>query len=180
MHPLENEDELRRPLPPQPYRPVVQCLRIPVGALRATLQLLQKAGRRESGLFWYGIRDAAGNGVVHYVVAPQQTMTWGNYHIASDALSAVVHKLPDDWRPLAQVHSHPSLRVEHSNYDDRMASSRKSLSLVFPAYGKWNASFPQGVGIHEWQNDYWHLLDDHAASRRVETVNGDVKVDDFR
>jgi len=61
-----------------------------------------------------------------------------------------------------------------------MASSRKSLSLVFPAYGKWTAPFPQGVGVHEWQSDYWHLLDERTATRRVVTINGDVKVDDFR
>jgi hypothetical protein len=180
LQPLENEDELRRPPPPQPYSPVQQRLKVPTDALSATVHLLQKAGRRESGLFWYGTRDAVGNATVLYVVAPKQTMTWGNYHITSDALSAIVHKLPDDWRPLAQIHSHPGIRVEHSNYDDRMASSRKSLSLVFPSYGKWNASFPEGIGVHEWQNDYWYLLGDRDAARRVMTITGAVKVDDFR
>ena len=79
------------------------------------------------------------------------------------------------------MHSHPGLSVEHSTYDDRMASSRRALSLVFPCYGRCpNAAFPTGVGVHEWQSDYWHLLDLERARRRVVVVDGGVKVEDFR
>lgn len=35
-----------------------------------------------------------------------------------------------------------------------------------------------GVGVHEWQSDYWHLLDLECATRRV--VDGAVRVEDFR
>lgn len=91
-----------------------------------------------------------------------------------------MHRLPDDWKPLAQIHSHPGIRVEHSNYDDRMMSSRRALSLVFPAYGHPRSSFPHGVGVHEWQNEYWHLLDEAKAKRRVIVADGNVKIEDFR
>lgn len=177
---MENEDDLFRAPPPIPYRPVALQLQLPASAVNATLTLLQRAGRRESGLLWYGTRDSAGNGVVTYVVAPRQRMTWGNYWIAPESLAQIVHRLPDGWKPLAQVHSHPGPRVEHSNYDDRMMSSRKSLSLVFPSYGRANGTFPSDVGVHEWQNDYWHLLDDANARRRVTIVDGPVKVEDLR
>lgn len=153
---------------------------MPAQALNATLVLLQRAGRRESGLFWYGTRDASGNGDVAYVVAPRQRMTWGNYHVSAEALTEIVHRLPDGWKPLAQIHSHPGLRVEHSNYDDRMASSRKALSLVFPSYGHVKQEFPEGVGIHEWQGDYWHFLDPTEAAKRVVISTGGVKIDDLR
>jgi hypothetical protein len=57
-------------------------------------------------------------------------MSWGNYHVSAQDFGEVVHRLPDNWKPLTQVHSHPVLRVEHSSYDDRMVSSHRVLSLV--------------------------------------------------
>lgn len=177
---MDSEDALFRPAPAQPYQPVKLQLRVPTEALTATLMLLQRAGRCESGLFWYGPKDTIGNGTVMWVVAPRQRMAWGNYHISAEALAEIVYRLPDDWKPLAQVHSHPGSDVEHSNYDDRMASSRRALSLVFPCYGRPIAPFPNGVGVHEWQSGYWHLLDLECATRRVVVIGGAVKVEDFR
>lgn len=177
---MDAEDDLFRPAPKRPYQPVETQLRIPAEGLRATLALLQRAGRLESGLFWYGPRDAAGNGQVQHIAAPRQRMSWGNYHVSPEALAEIVHRLPDGWKPLAQVHSHPGQRVEHSNYDDKMLSSRRALSLVFPFYGRTNVVFPWGVGIHEWQVDYWHLLDDNLAARRVIVTAGLVTVEDLR
>jgi hypothetical protein len=131
-------------------------------------------------VFWYGTRDIQGHGNVEYVVAPQQRMTWGNYSVAPEALAAIVDRLADGWKPLAQVHSHPGTSVEHSNYDDKMVSSKKALSLVFPKYGLWRGTFPEGVGVHEWQNEYWHLLSPNDAKRRVVVVDGAVKIEDLR
>ncbi|MDA9440580.1 hypothetical protein XH98_15975 [Bradyrhizobium sp. CCBAU 51745] len=177
---MEAEDDIFRPAPGRLYKPVEAQLCVPADAIEATLNLLQRAGHRESGLFWYGTRDATGNGQVRYVAAPKQQMTWGNYHVSPEALAEIVNRLPEGWKPLAQVHSHPGLRVEHSNYDDRMMSSRKALSLVFPSYGRSTESFPKGVGVHEWQIDYWHLLDDALAARRIVVTGGTVAVEDFR
>ena len=120
------------------------------------------------------------NGLVQHIAAPHQRMSWGNYHVSPEALAKIVHRLPEGWKPLAQVHSHPGQRVEHSNYDGRMMSSQKALSLVFPSYGRMTAAFPQGVGVHEWQIDYWHLLDDRQAARRVVVTDGSVTVEDLR
>ena len=78
------------------------------------------------------------------------------------------------------TYSHPGARVEHSNYDDQMASSRRALSLVFPHYGRLTQPFPADVGVHEWQNDYWHLLALHQAAQRVVLVDGDVRAEDLR
>ena len=177
---VDSEDELGRPPPPRPYIAADLQLQVPSGAIEATRSLLQRAGRRESGLFWYGCRDNRGNGTVAYVVAPRQRMSWGNYHISPEALAEVVQRLPAGWRPLAQVHSHPGVRVEHSNYDDQMASSRRALSLVFPLYGRGDTAFPSGVGVHECQNDYWHLLNAEQASRRIVVFEAAVKSEDLR
>lgn len=176
----DREDELTRPPPRTPYRCVAQRLQVPHDGLSATLALLRRANRRESGVLWYGKRDATGNGMLAYVVAPRQRMSWGNYHVPADALAEVVCRLPADWKPLAQLHSHPGLGVEHSRYDDRMASSRRALSLVFPFHGRHDSTFPLGVGVHEWQDDYWHLLSLQQAARRVVLCDGTVTVDDLR
>jgi Prokaryotic homologs of the JAB domain len=177
---MDSEDDLFRPPPRFLFCPSGLQLRVPTGGLTATLALLRAAGQRESGVFWYGPRDPLGNGTVSYVVAPEQRMSWGNYHVLPQALAAVVHRLGDGWKPLAQIHSHPGRRVEHSDYDDRMMSSRKALSLVFPSHGVWSGSFPRGVGVHEYQGDYWHLLPDDVAGQRVTLVLGEVKVEDLR
>ena len=174
------DDELFRPPPSSPYRPVAAQLRLPADALNASLALLQTAGRRESGLFWYGPRDSDGSGTVAYVVAPRQKMSWGNYSVSTEALTEIVQTLPDGFKPLAQIHSHPRTGVEHSRYDDRLVSSKRALSIVFPHYGRYRASFPIGIGVHEWQAGYWHLLDTAVATRRVVIVEGSVRVEDRR
>jgi hypothetical protein len=177
---MDSEDDLLRPLPLSLYRPVDLQLRVSPDALTATLDLLRRAGNRESGLFWYGPRDPVGNGTVAYVVAPRQRMSWGNYHVSAQDLGEVVYRLPDNWKPLAQVHSHPGFRVEHSNYDDSMVSSHRVLSLVFPSYGRGVEPFPNGVGVHEWQDDYWHLLDLASVRRRIVLIDGTVRAEDLR
>lgn len=178
---MDDEDLLCRPTPLFPYMATDAVLRLPPLALTGTLDLLRRAGRRECGAFWYGERAPDGSGQVKLVVAPRQTMSRGNYQISAQAIAELVRQLPETWRPLAQVHSHPGVRVEHSRYDDRMAMSRRALSLVFPFYGRYApAAFPAGVGVHEHQSDHWHLLSPRLAAERVRMVEGDVQVVDLR
>lgn len=176
----ETEYSLIREPAPCPYELTSMRLRIPDDGIRATLQLLRLAGRRESGLFWYGERDEQGNGTVSYIVAPRQHMTWGNYYIPPDAMGEVVSRLEECWKPLAQIHSHPGARVEHSRYDDEMTSIKRALSLVFPYYGRRLSKFPNAVGVHEWQNSYWHLLNAEQAAIRIINTDGVVRTEDLR
>jgi hypothetical protein len=174
------EDELKRNVPPFPYKPGTVRLFLPLGALKATRHLLQLAGGREAGAMWYGPKDADGNGTVSYVVAPRQRMRRGNYHVSAEALAEVIYRLPEGYKPLAQVHSHPGKWVEHSSYDETMVSSQRILSLVFPFYGRQTSDFPHGIGVHEWQDGYWHCLDLDSAMRRISLANGEVRVEDMR
>jgi hypothetical protein len=169
-----------RPPPPAPYRPNMTVLEVPVDAVEATVALLRAAGNRECGLFWYGAR-ADGSGIVTSVRVPRQRMTPFNYHVTPLAMSEMGASLADDLRPLAQVHSHPGKCVEHSLYDDEMASSRRALSVVFPNYGRLTQQLPDGVGVHEWQGGYWHLLSPADARARVRLVpRTNVERVDFR
>lgn len=177
---MYDEDPERRPLPPQPYQSSTSCVSVPILALEGTLSLLRRAGRYESSVFWYGIKDATGNAAVTYVVAPQQLSRPRNYHVPAASVSDMVRRLRPGWKPIAQIHSHPGDNVEHSNYDDRMAISTKALSLVVPRYGHWSGTFPERIGVHEWQDGYWHLLTLTEARTRVRLVSNEVTVEDLR
>lgn len=175
-----SEDLLRRRPPAAPYRAGDAVLFVPERAVAATLELLQRFGRLEACVFWFGTRSREG-GTVEAVLAPRQRMTWGNYLVAPQAMIEMADMLPvEAWKPLAQVHSHPGAGVEHSTYDDEMVSSRRSLSLVFPFYGRWADPWPKGVGIHEHQDGYWHLLPSAEAAERVRLTNGDILCRDLR
>lgn len=177
---MQDEDFLRRPPPSRPYLPTSAVLHISPGAVKATCELLQKAGRSEACVFWYGERDGE-LWHVRSVRSPVQTSYRGNYHVEPDAMSQMVRDLPDGWRPLSQIHSHPGIGTEHSRYDDRMVSSRKILSIVFPLYGKPVGKWPDGLGVHEWQIDYWHMLSPEQVRARLSLREAEnLEVRDFR
>jgi hypothetical protein len=176
---MVNDEGWRTP-PLTCYQPTNVVLEAPLDAVEATLAMLRRAGARESGLFWYGQRGAQ-RSVVTSVRAPRQQMSVFNYRVSADAMREMGASLPDDLRPLAQIHSHPGEFIEHSPYDDEMASSRRALSLVFPCYGHLKSPLTQGVGVHEWQDDYWHLLTPAQALARVVIVpRASVEKIDFR
>jgi hypothetical protein len=92
----------------------------------------------------------------------------------------MVRRLKPGWKPIAQIHSHPGDNVEHSVYDDRMAISIKALSLVVPRYGHWSGTFPECIGVHEWQNNHWHLLSMDDSRARIRLTNREFIVEDCR
>lgn len=182
---ITDESLLRRPGPTIPYQKVAVVLSISDAVITETKNVLKPYTLREleGCCFWYGKQDHAGNGKVEAVIMPKQRNTWGNYSIHANAMAEVSHATrPFGWRNLAQIHTHPGNHVEHSVYDDQHANSQKSLSLVIPRYGKWNGIWPNGIGIHEYQNGYWHLLTTNNASSRV-VVQGsgsNIRVIDLR
>jgi hypothetical protein len=96
---MDDEGFLRRPPVPRPYVPHDRILAVPESALRATLALLQQAGSRESGVFWYGLRHETGSGTVQAVIAPRQAMSRGNYHVSPAAMSEMVGSLHEhNWK----------------------------------------------------------------------------------
>jgi hypothetical protein len=177
---MQDEDCLPRPPSPRPYQPTSAVLVVSPATVKATRNLLQRAGRNEACVFWYGERHGEISRVLS-VRAPAQKSFRGNYHVEPDSMSRMVRDLPESWRPLAQIHSHPGLDAEHSRYDDRMMSSRKILSIVFPVYGASTAPWPRGLGVHEWQIDYWHMLSPQQIQARLSLQEiDDLDVRDFR
>ena len=181
---LEEEDWLRRPCPPGPYRLPGAVLAVPGDALWQTIAVFRGTAVRgvEACCFWYGIRAEDGGGVVHAVLVPKQRNTRGNYLVpAAAVVEMAAATRPRGWVNLAQVHTHPGRGVEHSRYDDAHANSRRALSIVFPSYGLWRGPWPVGVGVHEFQDDYWHLLlEPDAALRVVVAARGGSELLDLR
>lgn len=167
---FHNEEfEWRRAVPDIPYSRTLAVLRLPKSALEKTVSFLRSYRRLEAACYWYGLRDSAANASVKAVVVPSQRNRRGNYHVPAKSVTTMSNATrPFGWLCLSQVHSHPGLFVEHSLYDDEHASSQKILSVVFPNYGRWNSEWPKGIGIHEFQNGYWHNLSDEDAARRVQ------------
>ena len=163
---LLSDDDQRRAPPARPYAPNGSARLLPADALAAASALLRAAGQREACVFLYGTRRGD-HAVVEAVRAPAQANTRFNYHVEAAAMSLMSSTLADEWRPLAQVHSHPGVGVEHSRYDDLMVASRRALSFVFPNYGRIGGDWPSGIGVHEWQDGYWHLLSPELATSRV-------------
>jgi hypothetical protein len=174
-----DEDPFRRPQPQTPYNYNGKVLEISPLVIEATRALLQRAGQHEACVFWYGERGEQ-RSVVRSVRAPRQRSNARNYLVEPEWLSEMVLGLPASWRPLAQVHSHPGIDTEHSRYDDEMISSKKVLSLVLPTYALRQKPWPQGVGVHEWQSNYWHMLQANDIASRIQVRGGEIEVRDFR
>ena len=164
---------MRRPQPAVPYRRPTCTVAASRSVLELTLAIFKEytALENEACCFWYGIRDEASNGEVLAVVVPRQYNTWGNYIISAESMAAVAKAtLEFNWRNLIQIHTHPGYGVEHSSYDDIHTNSRRALSVVLPAYGAWRDTWPHGVGVHEFQSGFWHLLNVDDAAQRIVIV----------
>jgi hypothetical protein len=181
---LQEESNLWRSPPLTPYRRPEVILILPTKAIEHTLAVFRMtaAKRVEACCFWYGVRSDDGTATVLAIVVPKQRNSWGNYFVQAAAVSemAAVTR-PRGWLNLSQVHTHPGASVEHSRFDDGYANSRRALSMVFPFYGRWQGPWPVGVGIHEFQDDYWHQLSEvDAALRVIVTDAGDAELLDLR
>jgi hypothetical protein len=156
-----------RTRPSTRYTPNERVLWFPGTVVSQTLQFLSSYRKLEAACFWYGTRNGS-ESLVKAVVVPQQVNRWGNYQISAESVSAMsMATRALGLVCLAQIHSHPGVNVEHSCYDDDHVSSHKVVSIVFPKYGRWMGPWPIGLGIHEFQGDYWHLLSEADAAKRV-------------
>jgi hypothetical protein len=182
---LSDESLLWRRPPPSPYVLPAAVLTVPASVWEQTIAAFARTAlhRLEACCFWYGLRAEDGSAVVHAVVVPKQRNTWGNYFVPAPAMAEVAAATrPERWVNLSQLHTHPGAGVEHSRYDDAHANSRRALSIVVPYYGRWRGTWPKGIGVHELQDGYWHLLSDADAGRRVVVGGPDLpaRLVDFR
>jgi hypothetical protein len=164
------EDGIYRRPPSGSYISHGNVLEISESVIEATLKAhsLYRQRKLESCCFWYGRKLSDNRKKVEAVVIPSQQNSWGNYSITSDAMAHVSELTrPLGLVNLAQIHTHPGKLVEHSAYDDKMANSRKALSIVLPSYGASGFSWPEDIGIHEFQEGYWYRLSHEQSLLRI-------------
>jgi hypothetical protein len=140
--------------------------------------------RLEAGALLYGTRGSANGAadVVRALVVPQQEGHRARYYVPHAAIAAASAATIDHgWVTLGQLHSHPSGNVEHSWYDDRHAVSVRAISVVLPFYGRDPGDWPGRIGVHEYQDGWWHLLTAEQAAARVPFVgDAPLQVIDLR
>lgn len=170
--------------PPRPYAPGGKTMMLPAqlpGAVAARLG--PGAGERaEGGGLLYGRRGVdSGPDMVIAFVLPPQIRNARNYRVPREGIAAASAATRErGWVALGQIHTHPGVNVEHSWFDDRNAISSKALSLVAPRYGADESAWLEGVGVHEFQLDWWHLLEPAQASARVQLGDMPLTVLDLR
>lgn len=136
----------------------------------------------EACCFWYGRHVSDTISKVCAVVVPHQINRRLNFDVPSSSIPPVSEATRrKGWKNLVQLHSHPDRDVEHSSYDDLHVNSRRALSIVLPNYGAPTMDWLDEVGLHEFQNDYWHYLSPHHASNRLSFEYSDeVELIDLR
>lgn len=149
-----------RPKPPSAYRPSGRQLIGPPNLPAALASVFQPFAirRLEACCFLFG-EETGPIQEVKLIAIPPQKNSRGNYSVPSDGTRKMALALSGKGLAyLAQVHTHPGVGVEHSRYDDAHANSTRGFSIVLPRYGADHRPWPQGVGIHEFQGGYWHLI----------------------
>ena len=167
-----------------PYRWEGQTLVIPNKLVELTFSIFESYFARgvEVCCFWYGVHVSGTESAARAVVIPQQINRPYNFEVPSDGIAAMsIATRERGWKNLAQLHTHPDIDVEHSDYDDRQVNSRRALSIVIPNYGTRQEEWLNGAAVHEFQNDYWHQLSFSDAKRRVCIVeSGESEIVDIR
>jgi hypothetical protein len=177
---------LREPIgPPVPYENRGRQLLLPPELPGAVARAFTRPARAclEAGALLYGIRGSRTGAadVVCALVVPDQEGRRTRYHVSHAAIAAAsAATLDHGWVTLGQVHSHPGEVVEHSWYDDRHAVSVRAVSLVLPFYGSNPGDWPDRIGVHDYQEGWWHLLTAEQAAARISLADLPLRIIDLR
>jgi Prokaryotic homologs of the JAB domain len=176
---------LREPAgPPAPYENRGQQLLLPAELPGAVTRAFTRPAhaRLEAGALLYGIRGTGSAAdVVRALVVPDQEGRRTRYRVPHAAIAAASAATRDHgWVTLGQVHSHPGKGVEHSWYDDRHAVSVRAVSLVLPFYGRDLGDWKDRIGVHDYQDGWWHLLTAEQAAARTSFADVPLRIIDLR
>jgi proteasome lid subunit RPN8/RPN11 len=139
--------------------------------------------RREAGALLYGVgsTDVGDADIVHTLVIPAQIGHRTHYRIPPESIAAAsAATRPLGLVTVGQVHSHPGEDVEHSWYDDRHAISTRAVSFVLPRYGRDPCDWLARIGVHDYQDGWWHQLTAEQITTRVSFTDTSLKILDLR
>ena len=166
-HPVAEQDDLFSPrrvhLPAAPARGRII---IPEAVAHATVTALRgfygPDGRHEGIVFWAGRREALDQ-LIAAAVVPAAVHGTEFVHVPAQAVGrAASAARRSRLAILAQVHSHPTSRTDHSEGDDRMVllPYEGMFSIVVASYGDGGVTSRDGAGIHQFQDDRWVKVSD--------------------
>lgn len=158
--------------------PCNRALLVQKTAVEKTHGILQEGGKcmKEAVAYWYGVEQRRGGGLdaVLSVGVPDAECTAGSYRVAEDDAARLGREMRRlSIVSLAQLHTHPGCRTEHSLTDDLDAVSLRDgfLSIVLPYYGRRNGPLLGGATVHERWNGRWHVLAERAVPGRIRLVD---------
>jgi hypothetical protein len=136
---------------------------------RTTASLLEAyaAARVEAGCYWYGVRSDT-EAVTAMVGVPHQINRRQNFEVAANDLAQLVRRVPEGLVVVAQVHTHPGLKTDHSPWDDGLVVSQKVFSLILPDYG--GRALLSDARVHEFADGEWRPLPPVEAARRIQMM----------
>jgi len=185
-----------RPVPDNPYLPAPRTklqrpyqntgrhLHLPAALPQAVTAAFAWAADawQEAGALLYGVRGSqlGDVDVVHALVIPAQVGHRTHYRIPPESIAeASALTRNHGWVTLGQIHSHPAEDVEHSWYDDRRVISTRAVSFVLPNYGRDTCDWLARVGVHDYQDGWWHQLTAEQVMARVSFAGAPLQVLDL-
>ena len=77
---------------------------------------------------------------------------------------------------LAQLHSHPTDWIEHSEGDDELVLMpfEGMLSIVAPWYGRVGLQPLHGLGVHQFQNGRWVLAEPGSVREHLRVLPAEI------
>jgi len=155
---------------------------LPTGALRGQVLIAEAAwtqaaallrtyrGRRgdhEGIVFLLGVRPSPQTLVITTAVAPEadhgpEYVMCNEEQMLAITLAGRAHHIA----LLGELHSHPSGWTEHSPGDDQLVFMPRELmiSIVAPHYGHTGLTPIATLGVHQFQDGRWVLIDPESVS----------------
>jgi hypothetical protein len=132
--------------------------------LPTTIQALQQSRDEKSaheGIVYWAGKATNSVWIITTSIAPKAETTWGSFATSAASNAKVITFLATNGLELlAQVHSHPGSRVDHSDGDDHGALMpyENYLSLIVPNYAKDGILPLTRCGIHRFNNGQFKRL----------------------
>jgi hypothetical protein len=138
----------------------------------------------EGVVYWAGhTLNAVNAQIVTTCLVPDAETSPGSFHIPPAADAKVVHQIHENSiSGIGLVHSHPSAWTSHSPGDDQGAGLVFDgfYSVIVPSYGADGMLPIERCGIHRYENNQFHELDDSSISEQFEIVQSPPQFIDTR
>lgn len=129
-------------------------------------------GDHEGIVFWCG-PDAASATVITTALAPRAHHRGGGVHCDEEAVAEMMRAARELGLAVrAQVHTHPGAGTIHSDGDDDLILMpfEGMLSIVVPRYGHFGLRPIDSLGMHQYQDRRWVLLERDSVREGITEV----------